>query len=213
VIRSPGALATESGAGFLSFLIAPEQPARVSVLTPRPGHLHFQTRPKRRSTTILYSIARLLDGFQEDNGVGDFRWDVEGGLMSVTTVARTAFIGLLLATFAFASEKTPHTYQKGTISGWESRTDIWGAGFFGTDAQGVPRKVTVFELKGADMIYLIDYCGAFQEGQFGLRQAVDYRLEGDRLYVRRDNGKEFKCKIEGQKTLEPSKNDATLAKP
>lgn len=133
--------------------------------------------------------------------------------MRLITIARTAFVGLLLTTFAFASEKTPHTYQKGTIHGWENRTDIWGAGFFGTDGEGVVRKVTLFELKGADMLYLIDYCGAFQAGQFGLGQSVDYRLDGDRLYVRRDNGKEYKCKIEGQKTLDAPKSDAPPAKP
>lgn len=126
--------------------------------------------------------------------------------MSPATIARTAFMAVLLATFAFASQKIPHTYQKGTVNGWENRTDMWWGG-------NNPRSVTVFELKGADMVYMIDYCGAFQAGQFGLGQAVDYRLDGDRLYIRRDNGKEYKCKIEGQKVPDAPRNDAVAAKP
>jgi hypothetical protein len=133
--------------------------------------------------------------------------------MSRVTTTRTALLAVLLATFAGGSDKTPHTYQKGTIRGWENRSDIWGAGIVGTDAEGVPRKVTVFELKGTDLVYLIDYCGAFQVGQFGLGQAVDYRVDGGRLYVRRDDGKEYKCKIAGQKTLQDAKTVAPSAKP
>jgi len=43
---------------------------------------------------------------------------------------------------------------------------------------------------------------------------VDYRVDETdkddmRLYIRRDNGKEYKCKIEGKKALE----DAPPAKP
>jgi len=133
--------------------------------------------------------------------------------MSPSTIAHTALLAILLATCAVGSDKTPHTYQKGTIKGWENRTDIWGAGIVGTDGEGVPRKVTVFELKGADLVYLIDYCGAFQAGQFGLGQAVDYRVDSDRLYIRRDKGKEYKCKIEGQKTPEEYKTAVPSAKP
>ena len=133
--------------------------------------------------------------------------------MSPVTTARTALLAVLLATFAVASDKTPHIYQKGTIKGWENRTDFWGAGFVGPEAEGIPLKVTVFKLKGVDLVYLIDYCGAFQAGQFGLGQAVDYRVDGERLYIRRDNGKEFKCKIEGQRSLQEPKTVALPAKP
>ncbi|MFZ0808485.1 MAG: hypothetical protein WAN03_19995 [Candidatus Sulfotelmatobacter sp.] len=130
--------------------------------------------------------------------------------MSPTTIARAALLAVVLTTFAVGSDKTPHTYQKGTINGWEDRTDLWGSDF---DGRGIPRNVTVFELNGADMVYLIDYCGAFQAGQFGLGQAVDYRLDADRLYIRRDNGKEYKCKIQGQKISQDAKTVAPSAKP
>jgi hypothetical protein len=130
--------------------------------------------------------------------------------MSPAKIAQATLLAVLLATYAVGSDKTPHTYQKGTIKGWEDRTDLWGSDF---DGRGIPRNVTVFELKGTDMVYLIDYCGAFQAGQFGLGQAVDYRLDADRLYIRRDNGKEYKCKIQGQRLLQDVGTAAPPAKP
>jgi hypothetical protein len=66
------------------------------------------------------------------------------------------------ATFAVGSDKTPPTYQKGTIKGWDKRTDIWG--FLDRNGEPIPRNKTVFELRGTDLVYLIDYCGAFQAG-------------------------------------------------
>jgi hypothetical protein len=62
-------------------------------------------------------------------------------------------------------------------------------------------------LKGADLVYKIDYCGRFQVGKFGIGQAVEYRVDGERLYIRRDDGKEYKCKIEGTKAAEGAKPD------
>jgi hypothetical protein len=137
--------------------------------------------------------------------------------MSRVTVARRALLVVLLATFAVGADKIPPTYQRGTIKGWDKRTDIWG--WVGANGETLPRDKTVYELKGTDLIYLIDYCGAFQAGKFDLGQAVDYRTdEGDkndmRLYIRRDNGKEYKCKIEGKKMVsEGAKTDVPPAKP
>jgi len=68
--------------------------------------------------------------------------------MSKVTVARAAILAVLLSTCAVGSDKTPHIYQKGTIKGWENRTDICGAGIVGTDGEGVLRNETVFEWKG-----------------------------------------------------------------
>jgi hypothetical protein len=136
--------------------------------------------------------------------------------MKPVTIARAALLAVLLATFAVGSDTTPHTYQKGTIKGWDKRTDVWG--FTGANGESFPREKTVFELKGTDLIYLIDYCGAFQAGKFDLGQAVDYRVDETdkddmRLYIRRDNGKEYKCKIEGKKVLEGANSAAPPAKP
>jgi hypothetical protein len=136
--------------------------------------------------------------------------------MNLLKMSRTALFIFLMAAIAAAADKTPPTYQKGTIKGWDKRTDIWGWG--GANGATIPRDKTVYELKGADLVYLIDYCGAFQAGKFGLGQAVDYRVDETdkndmRLYIRRDNGKEYKCKIEGKKTLEGAKADAPSTAP
>jgi hypothetical protein len=64
-------------------------------------------------------------------------------------------------------------------------------------------------LKGPDLVYQIDYCGAFQAGKFTAGQQVDYRVEDKRLYIRRDDGSEYKCKVEGTKTVDEPKTDAT----
>jgi hypothetical protein len=55
-------------------------------------------------------------------------------------------------------------------------------------------------LKGAEAVYEIDDCGFFGAGHFEAGQAVDYRVDGKRIFIRRDDGKEYKCKMEGVKT-------------
>jgi hypothetical protein len=77
------------------------------------------------------------------------------------------------------------TYQQGTIKGWEKGTDIYWVGAHG---ETFPRDKTVYELKGADMVCLIDYCGSFQAGKFSLGQTVNYRVDETdkndrRLYI------------------------------
>ena len=94
--------------------------------------------------------------------------------------------------------------SEGTITGWDKRTDIRS----GAKGETVTRNKKVYELKGADLVYQVDYCGAFQAGKFTAGQAVDYRVDGERLYIRRDDGKEYKCKIEGTKATEGAKTDA-----
>jgi hypothetical protein len=125
-------------------------------------------------------------------------------------------LSVVLSTFAVGSDKTIPAYQKGTIKGWDKGTDM--GPFMDGNGELLPRQKTVYELKGIDFVYMIDYCGAFQAGKFDLGQAVDYRVdEADkddmRLYIRRDNGKEYKCKIEGKRVLEGAKSAALPAKP
>ena len=120
--------------------------------------------------------------------------------MTPSTILRAALFLLLAATIAAAVDKTTPTYQKGTITGWDKRTDIKGNG-----NETLTRNKKVYELKGTDLIYQVDYCGAFQAGKFMTGQAVDYRVDGERLYIRRDDGKEYKCKIEGTKAIEGAK--------
>jgi hypothetical protein len=133
--------------------------------------------------------------------------------MTRSTIAGAALLVLLFATFAVGSDKTVPTYQKGTIKGWDTATDVISAG-----NGALPRKKTVYELKGVNFIYLFDYCDAFQAGKFELGQGVDYRVDETNeddlsLYIRRDKGKEYKCKMGGKKVLEDAKSAALPAKP
>jgi hypothetical protein len=120
--------------------------------------------------------------------------------MSVSTASQTVLFILLAATIAAGADKTQRVYQKGSITGYDNRLDLW------LEDPHSPRRATVYELKGADYIYKIDYCSAFQAGQFTIGQAVDYRLDGDRLYIRHDVNKEYKCKIEGTRVPENAKS-------
>jgi len=111
-------------------------------------------------------------------------------------------------------------YQQGTIMGYDIRRDtsIFGGGGGGNGAPASPvqtmtRRAKVYELRGAGLVYKVDYCGAFQAGKFGVGQTVDYRVDGERLYIRRDEGKEYSCKIEGTRTAESAKPDAPATKP
>jgi hypothetical protein len=90
--------------------------------------------------------------------------------------------------------------RKATISAWNIRAESDTSGSDSPFSMSNRRaKVKVYELKGSDLVYKVDYCGAFQAGQFDVGQPVDYRVDGDRLYIRRADNKEYKCKIEGTK--------------
>ena len=89
---------------------------------------------------------------------------------------------------------TTHTYQKGTIEGFDTQRHYTGNNTF--------RNAKVYELRGPDMIYRIDYCGSFQAGKFVPGQVVEYRVDGNRLYIRHDNNEEYNCKIEGKRKAE-----------
>jgi hypothetical protein len=126
------------------------------------------------------------------------------------TILRASLFVLLATTIA-AADKTPPTYQKGTVEGWDIRVDSNTSGGSGNlPVTTSNRRAKVYQLKGADLVYKIDYCGRFQAGKFGIGQAVEYRVDGERLYIRSDDGKEYKCKIEGTKAVEGAKPDNRL---
>ena len=107
---------------------------------------------------------------------------------------------------------TPPTYLKGTIEGYETRRDVHVSGAPGGPGT-VPathtttRVAKVYELHGSDLIYKVDYCGAFQAGKFSPGQVIEYRVDGDRLYVRHDINKEYSCQIEGRRALDKPVGD------
>ena len=93
------------------------------------------------------------------------------------------------------SQDKTSTYQKGTITA--SDTEL--KDFSSIQGNADKHHVKVYELKGADQTYKISDCGAFQSGKFTAGQTVDYRVDGDRLYIRREDGKETKCSIQKPK--------------
>jgi hypothetical protein len=124
------------------------------------------------------------------------------------TILRTALFVLLAAAIVAGAGETARTYQHGTITGWS--TKYYPSGFSG--------KHKFFELKGDGMVYQIDDCGSFQAGQFTAGQTVDYRVdEADpndkRIYIRRDDGKEYKCKMDGARASAAPSSPAPSAKP
>jgi hypothetical protein len=122
-------------------------------------------------------------------------------------IHRTVPFILLAATIA-AADKVPPTYQKGTIKAWDIRIDSDTSGGSGAlPVTTTTRRAKVYELSGADLVYKVDYCGAFQSGKFEIGQVVEYRVDGERLYIRREDGKEYKCKIEGTKAAKGAKTD------
>jgi len=110
--------------------------------------------------------------------------------MRLLTLGIVGVLCIAMVNLATAQGKPAHTYQKGTITGYEQRL------------LNKNRKTRVYELKGTDHIYQVDRCGAFQAGKFEAGQSVDYRVSGDRLYILHDGDKEYGCKIEGEKAIE-----------
>jgi len=86
----------------------------------------------------------------------------------------------------------PVTYSKGTIEGFEKT--------LGNDTHNLRRQSKVYTLRGPDMLYLVDFCGAFQSGAFTTGQVVDFRVDGERLFILHDGDKEYSCKLEGTHT-------------
>jgi len=105
------------------------------------------------------------------------------------------------------------SYIKGTILGYSVRRDmkVSGGGPPGGMVSSSARKAKVYELKGPDLIYQMDYCGSFQAGQFSAGQVVEFRMDigGGRLYIRHDGNKEYGCQLEG--TRKPDAEPGAVA--
>jgi hypothetical protein len=109
-------------------------------------------------------------------------------------------------TATVSSVVAPVTYEKGTIQGYQILYRV------SKGSTGGLRRANVYELGGPDLIYEIDFCGAFQAGQFTIGQVVQYRIDGERLYILHDNDKEYSCQIEGTQKPETA-NSAPTATP
>lgn len=85
-------------------------------------------------------------------------------------------------------------YESGEILGYAVRRDT---------VEKNTRAAKVYELRGANLLYLIDYCGSFQAGRFSPGQQIQFRVDADddRLYVQHDGDKEYGCQLEGMRLL------------
>ncbi len=106
----------------------------------------------------------------------------------------TLSVLIMVSTLASGADKQPHTYQSGTITGWSTQ-HYSRAVSIGGNVYPAPGHKKFYELKGVGTIYQLDDCGSFDAGQ-----TVKYRVEGKKVYILRENGKENKCSIEGVRT-------------
>ena len=98
--------------------------------------------------------------------------------MNSFSIFRTVLCALLLTMTAIAADITSSAYQKGTIT------------------QEFSSKHKSYDLKNGGSGYRINNCGDLENGQ-----VVDYRVNGDKVYVLRENGGEYKCAIEARYVL------------
>ncbi len=110
------------------------------------------------------------------------------------------------------NELSAPVYMKGTILGFSIRRDIRVSGG-GNSVGSSVRKAKSYELQGPDLIYQMDYCGAFQAGQFTPGQVVEFRVSAGegRLYIRHDGNKEYSCQLEG--TRKPDTQTGAAVQP
>jgi len=101
--------------------------------------------------------------------------------MNLLNVSRAVLFILLVTTIAVAGDSTPPGYQKGTIT------------------QEFSPEHKSYDLKSGDNGYRISHCGDFQNGQ-----VVEYRVKDKNVYIRREDGKEYKCAIEATLTVDPN---------
>lgn len=94
----------------------------------------------------------------------------------------------------------PTIWLRGTIQGYSVHKEISGNNNSqsGLNIAFGGGKIKVYELHGAEANFLIDRCGSFQAGKFAPGQEVEYRVDGERLYVRHHGDKEYACQIEGR---------------
>lgn len=137
------------------------------------------------------------------NNCGDFQdgqqvdYRVDGSNIYIRREGSKDYKCNIEATYEPNTQPTlPLTYEKGTIEGFETQRHY--------GANNSVRKAKVYELHGLDLIYRIDYCGAFQAGQFSPGQVVEYRVVAseNRLYILHDTDKEYSCQIEGRRKPE-----------
>jgi hypothetical protein len=133
-------------------------------------------------------------------------------LKSPYAALRTIVFVLFSLSVMTAKDKNqaPPTYLHGTITGWSNQVYQKS---YARDAASRMGNKKFYDLKGAGLIYQIagvdhPWRGAVSAcGPFIIGQAVDYRVEDNRIYFPRDNSKEQKCEISSERTDDDAKTD------
>ncbi len=148
-----------------------------------------------------YDVRDGAHGYQINN-CGDFQvgqtveYMVKGDKLSLRVDGKEYKCAIKARyTPTVAPVSSSRSYLKGTIQGYEVRYRV------SRGSTGAVRRAKVYDLLGPDLIYEIDFCGAFQAGEFTTGQALEFRVDGERVYVRHDNDKEYSCQLEG--TIKP----------
>lgn len=207
-------LATLLSAGAVAADNPGYQKGTLSVAT-AAGHKSYNLRAGNK----LYQISNCGD-FQDGQEVGFL---LKEDKIYIAHEGAKAYKCSIESTTESSDPNAPPTpnaapvpnYMKGTILGYSIRRDLkvgggGGApGGFVYPASSSARKAKVYELQGPDLIYQVDYCGAFQAGQFAPGQVVEFRVDNGalsnpdktlipgRLYIRHDGNKEYGCQLEG----------------
>jgi hypothetical protein len=100
------------------------------------------------------------------------------------------------------TSQQPSGYETGTVLGFMIRRDT---------VESSTRWAKVYEVRASKLLYLIDYCGAFQAGKFVPGQSLQFRVNIDknRVYVRRDGAQDYSCQLEGLRLIPPGSSAST----
>jgi hypothetical protein len=183
-------------------------------ITEASGHRSYNLRVGLK----IYQIANCGD-FQNGQNVqflvkGDKIYIAHEGAKDYKCSIESTTQATDPASLAAFNELTNPIFMKGTILGYSIRRDIRVSGGGGNGGVGSSaRKAKVFELQAPDLVYQVDYCGAFQAGQFTPGQVVEFRVSSEegRLYIRHDGNKEYSCQLEGTRKPDPQPGAASAA--
>jgi hypothetical protein len=92
--------------------------------------------------------------------------------MNRAPIPCTTVLALLGTVLTPCVAQAPHNYEKGAIT------------------ETVDGKSKGYDLKAPNGVYQISHCGDLHSGQ-----SVDFRVDDGNVYIRRDDGKEYRCSI------------------
>jgi len=141
---------------------------------------------------------RKCSDFQDGQAV---EYRIAGDALFIRTDGAKEFKHQIISKTAKSEPAKVIVWLKGTVQGYGTRREYPNNSGNGSSLQlnVGGKKVKVYELHGAEAVYQVDLCGSFQAGKFSPGEEVEYRVDGERLYIRHDGTKEYSCQIEGKR--------------